>query len=661
MKKAIIILALLASFTFAQSSTKYFIYFKDKGVDKTAQLSKSSIEYSQALNSLSERSIKRRIKNFGENSITFEDIPIKPEYIDTINKSGAKIVWKLKWFNAVSAYLSDSQFVEISDYAFVDRIEKVKIIDFKRDEKFETKLDKTLDVANANYKLDYGPSLTQAELSDVPIVHDAGFAGEGVLIGILDAGFAWQNHPALNSRNILAERDFVNGDYITDDGDGGHGASVFSILGGFDEGSLIGPAYNSQFVLAKTEYIYTETHVEEDNYAAALEWMDSIGVDITNTSLGYTEFDAGEGDYTYNDMDGKTTIVTRASELAFSKGILTISSAGNLGNSSWKYISAPSDGFNTIAVGAVSSNRKLASFSSVGPTFDGRTKPEFVTQGVGCYRARAYSNDYGYGSGTSFSAPIASGIAAQLSSAFPYLTNKQLRTILIEASDSVQNPNNEYGYGLLSAVTALEFPNIKEETGKYVLNKMFIEKNISEGDSVYVKIYDKSTNAIPLYTMKKNNHYYFLNLPQYPEGTELRILFSIESGDSLYSLNKQYKFIYGALDIVSSTEIIDPNPIPNDFNLSQNYPNPFGKAIHSGNPLTYFELSVPEKMFIKIRIYNILGEKVKTITTEYFNPGVYKYYWNGITDGGNKVSTGVYILSATSKLNTVSKKMIYIK
>ncbi|MCF6269248.1 MAG: S8 family serine peptidase [Melioribacteraceae bacterium] len=655
-KLLIILLTFVASIAFAQSPSKYFIYFKDKGIDKTTQLSKSSIEYNQALNSLSERSIKRRIKNFGESIVTYEDLPIKSDYIEAIKSSGAKIVWKLKWFNALSAYLNENQFNEISNYAFVDKIEKVKTLNYKRDEKLETKLNKTFGVADTNYNLDYGPSLTQVELSDVPAVHDAGFAGEGVLIGILDAGFAWQNHPALKSRNVLAERDFVNGDYITDDGDGSHGAAVLSLIGGFDEGSIIGPAYNAQFVLAKTEYIYTETHVEEDNYAAALEWMDSLGVDITNTSLGYTTFDEGEGDYTYADMDGKTTIVTRASELAFSKGILTISSAGNMGNSSWKFISAPSDGFNTIAVGAVNSNKELASFSSVGPTFDGRIKPEFVAQGVNCYTARAYSNGYKYGSGTSYSAPIATGIASQLLSAFPYLKNKQLRTILIEASDSVENPNNEYGHGILSALSAVEFPNLKEEDGKYILNKMFIKNIINESDSVYVAIHENRTNAIPVYSMKKNDHYYFLDLPQYPEGTELRISFSAQSanGDSSYFFNEVYKFIYGTLDVVSSTEIINSNPIPDNFNLSQNYPNPF-------NPLTRFELEVPDEMFVSIIIYNILGEKVKRITAEYFNPGVYKYYWNGTTDGGNKVSTGVYILSATSKLNTISKKMIYIK
>ncbi len=156
-------------------------------------------------------------------------------------------------------------------------------------------------------------------------------------------------------------------------------------------------------------------------------------------------------------MDGNTTLVTKASEIAFSKGILTVTSAGNEGNTSWKYITAPGDGINTITVGAVNYKRIIASFSSVGPTYDGRLKPEVVAQGVNCYHAVAYSSEsaYGYGGGTSYSGPIVAGISAQLLSAYPHLTNEQMREIIIEAADSTLSPNNQYGYGLLSIKKSL--------------------------------------------------------------------------------------------------------------------------------------------------------------------------------------------------------------
>ena len=286
------------------------------------------------------------------------------------------------------------------------------------------------------FDFDYGPSFGQLQLSDVPAVHSKGITGEGVLLGLLDTGFNWKNHESLKDATVVAEYDFIFKDEITanDSLDNlrqhDHGTLVFSIAGGFKEGSLIGSAFGSDFILAKTEDIRSEKHIEEDNYAAALEWMESYGVDITSNSLGYSTFDPQEFSYTYSDMDGKTTIVTKAAELAFRRGVVTISSAGNEGALSWRYITAPADGINTLGIGAVDNSNQLASFSSRGPSFDGRIKPDVVTQGVGVYCAAA-GNFSGYitASGTSVSAPIASGVAALLLSAYPHLKNTQVRSI----------------------------------------------------------------------------------------------------------------------------------------------------------------------------------------------------------------------------------------
>ena len=247
-------------------------------------------------------------------------------------------------------------------------------------------------------------------------------------------------------------------------------------MAGFDEGNLIGPAFNASYVLAKTEYVPAETHVEEDNYAAALEWMDSIGVDITSSSLGYSEFDDSVFSYNYKDMDGKTTIVTKAAEMAFDRGLVVITSAGNEGNTSWKYITAPGDGFNTLTIGAVSSTNIVTSFSSEGPTFDGRIKPEIVAMGSGVINARAGTIDgYGSGGGTSYSAPIAAGIAGLLLSAHPHLTNTQVRKIMIDSGDNFENPDNERGYGLISAVRALTYPNLEAIDGGFRVHKLFAD------------------------------------------------------------------------------------------------------------------------------------------------------------------------------------------
>ncbi|MCK5087859.1 MAG: S8 family serine peptidase, partial [Melioribacteraceae bacterium] len=472
MKKLLTITFLFLTFGILHSQNKYLVYFKDKGSVQNNSLSKTSQAYLTAINQLSDKSIERRKKLFGDDFIDYKDIPLNQYYVDIFEELSIEIIWELKWFNAVSCRLNNEQLDKIIELPFVEKIDKVKTLKYKKG--IEETVNNILPKQKINqYNHDYGPSLTQAELSDIPLVHDLGFTGQEVLIGILDAGFAWQNHPSLKDANVIAEHDFVYGDSLTgNDGDASHGTAVFSLIGGFDEGNLIGPSFNSNYILAKTEDIFSETHTEEDNYAAALEWMEALGADITTSSLGYSTFDAGEGSYTYEDMDGKTTIVTQASEIAFQKGVLCITSAGNEGNKPWKYITAPADGFNTIAIGAVTTVNRLAPFSSVGPSYDGRLKPELVAQGYSCYKAVAFTEGYNFGNGTSYSGPIAAGIAGQLLSAFPYLTNTQMRSILFESGDNVEDPNNERGYGLISSLRAVTFPNLKEEDGNYIINKI---------------------------------------------------------------------------------------------------------------------------------------------------------------------------------------------
>jgi len=650
MKKIFFLIFVLVSITYAQNLQKYFVYFKDKGENHSNSLNKSSQEYQAALKSLTQRSIDRRKKTLGEDIISFEDLPVNKDYVKNIKLLGAKIIWELKWFNAVSCLITENEIEKIKKFPFVDRIERVKTLRFNKKNNEENILAKVLTASDSVYNLDYGFSLTQNELSDVPAVHDLGFSGQDVLIGLLDAGFAWREHPSLKNADVIAEYDFVFGDSLTDDGDAAHGTSVFSLIGGFDEGNLIGPAYGAEYVLAKTENINSETNVEEDNFAAALEWMESLGVDITSTSLGYSEFDEGEDSYTYKDMDGKTTIVTQASEIAFTKGVLTISSAGNEGNKSWKYITAPSDGFNTLAVGAVTSANKVASFSSVGPTYDKRIKPEILTQGVTCFRAVAYSEGYSFGQGTSFSAPIASGIAAQLLSAFPFLQNTQMRRAIMESGDNTDEPDNSRGYGLLSAKRVLEYPNLKEVNSSYILNKMFIDESVGDNDSIFAAVYDPRSDDQPIGLMQKNNGYYSLDIQSYPLGTELLIQFYIGKSSSHSNLSVEiYKFIYGSLDITRFTDKV----IPQSFKIYQNYPNPF-------NSSTTILVDLPEPTNLKLKVYDILGRKVKTLFDGNKLQGQHYFFWNGNDNYGSRVASGVYIYRISTSGYNSARKMILL-
>ncbi|RMG31275.1 MAG: hypothetical protein D6732_14940, partial [Methanobacteriota archaeon] len=382
------------------------------------------------------KALERRARIGLKNLIDFDDLPLSGRYLNQLENAGIKIENKLRWFNAVSAYLNPGEYKRVKNFEFVKAIEpvrKVKIL-HPTDSPPHRVLSKS-----RMFGLDYGPSLTQLDLSDIPVLHDLGITGKGIRIGILDSGFDWKNQKSTQNANIIDEYDFVFKDNITSNeaednpSQHNHGTLVLSTIAGMDEGNLIGAAFDAEFVLAKTENISSETHAEEDNYAAALEWFEALGVDISTSSLGYSEFDPTEFSYTYDDMNGKTTIVTRACEKAFQKGMVTVTSAGNEGNSAWHYITAPGDGFNTITVGAVNYDNILASFSSRGPTADGRIKPDIVTMGVSVFAADARLKDYAYFSGTSLSAPIAAGICALVLSEFPYLTNKQLRQIILEA------------------------------------------------------------------------------------------------------------------------------------------------------------------------------------------------------------------------------------
>ncbi len=630
MKKFILIFFLLFATTgFSQS--KYFIYFVDKGMASSETLEKNSSVYSSALSLLSEKSIARRIKNMGEDSfITYDDLPLNSDYVFKIEELGIKIENKLRWFNAVTAYLTEEEKIKLSNLSFVDRIEPVRKFVFKSPElESPSQLFKQ---PNNIFDFDYGPSFGQLQLSDIPAVHSRGITGEGVLLGLLDTGFNWKNHESLKDATVVNEYDFVfkdnstANDSLDNPNQHNHGTLVFSIVGGFKEGSLIGSAFGSDFILAKTEDIRSEKHIEEDNYAAALEWMESYGVDITSSSLGYSHFDSPEFSYNYSDMDGKTTIVTKAAELAFRRGVVTITSAGNEGASSWYYITAPADGVNTIGVGAVSNDNQVAGFSSRGPSYDGRIKPDVVTQGVSVYCANA-GNFSGYitASGTSVAAPIASGIVSLLLSAYPHLKNTQVRSIFFESADNNLSPDNERGYGLVSAVKAIEFPNLLASDGTYILNKIFITMENIFPQTVFVHY---STNGVD-YTEKQmefdGNLKYSIKLPYFFNDELIDFYFTYDdnTGASFREpVSSNYKFYYGSLDISLN---LNTKKTYSDFIVSDPYPNPFYPDL---NTFTSILIKSSGNENLTIRIYDPLGQQVgyySTVTNDDEN----RFNWYG--------------------------------
>ncbi len=662
MKKVLLfVLILFTANIFPQS--KYFIYFKDKGIENGTLLNKNSASYNLALQLLSKKSIERRTKNMSEDElVTFEDLPLKEDYVIQIEELGIKIENKLNWFNAVTAYLNDIQIEDVKLLDFVATVEKVKTLIFNQ---LEPDPPSTFNKhPNSLFNLNYGPSFEQLQLSDIPIVHSKGITGESVLLGLLDTGFDWKNHESLVNANVISEYDFVFKDSSTanDSTDRpdqhNHGTLVFSIVGGFKDSSLIGSAFGSNFLLAKTEDVRSETHLEEDNYAAALEWMERMGVDITSSSLGYSLFDQGQYSYNYRDMDGQTTIVTRAAELAFRRGVITVASAGNEGDDPWFYIIAPADGFNTLGIGAVNSSNQVADFSSRGPTSDGRIKPDVVTQGVSVYCAQA-GNFSGYinASGTSVAAPIASGIAGLLLSAHPHLRNTQVRNILLESADNNSSPDIERGYGLISALDALEFPNLMETEGSYKLTKMFLERDDINPQSVKIHYSTSGDNFIEE-TMQFDGEYSYKFLFPFLFIGDI-VIFYITYEDFNNNMFRDpfedvYKFIYGQLNIQLN---LDLKKEYINFIVSDPFPNPF---ILQNQRETYIDVKSDGNESLRVTIIDALGQQVKTLNLT-TTAGTNRIVWMGYSDNGTTVASGAYYFLIDLNGTKYSRNLILLR
>ncbi|MCX7875777.1 MAG: S8 family serine peptidase [Melioribacteraceae bacterium] len=663
MKKLLLLLVIISTLSFSQE--KYYIYFKDKGIFPSNSLNKNSAVFKNAEKELTAAAIERRKSVMGENYITFEDLPIREDYLDKITSLGIKIENKLKWFNSVSAYLTDEQIKNVLNLPFIEKIEKVRSFDIPNT-KVENEIQKINSVKSFT-GLDYGNSFNQNNLSEIPAVHDLGFNGQNVILGILDTGFRWKNHIALKNLKIIAEKDFVQKDDITENQTGdaslqdAHGTAVLSLACGNAPGNLIGPAFGSTIILAKTENLSSETRVEEDNYAAALIWMESLGVQITTSSLGYNTFDNPAENYTFSQMNGNTTIVAKAANLAYQRGISTFTAAGNERGNSWGKIISPADAYEIIAVGAVNSSNQIASFSSPGPTSDGRIKPEIVAMGVSNYHALT-GGSFGTGSGTSYATPIAAGIAALLKSTWPHLTNKQIRNIFLASGDNVSTPNNDRGYGLISAKKAVTFPNLQTINNITRLNKLFINSNGVVSPTIFVKINNNNYQSFAMNSLGSGKYYYDFNSLAANSIIEFYFTYSTTNGVNLKEPQTGgYRFVSNDLNVLTNLNENLTNEIPLHFELFQNYPNPF-------NPETNIKYSIPAvnnksnfEYFVTLKVYDVLGNEIVTLVNENQKPGIYNYKFSSEKNNGNKISTGIYFYKLTVGDFSQTKKMILIK
>lgn len=437
-----------------------WIYFQDKGPDLTKRISKVRA-------SLSREALYRRLKVLDEqNLVDHFDLPVWENYLQKIRPFIHRPRHASRWLNALSAEVFGFNLKTIASFPFVIKIEEVKVHRFKLPTPEKEISQK--EIKPQNHLYDYGPSYDQLNQINVPPLHDLGLSGQGVIIAMLDSGFNNLAHQALAHLQILHTWDFVNNDPVVADepgqmGSGDHGTETLSVIGGFYPGKLIGPAFRASFLLAKTENTEWERHIEEDHWIAGVEWAEALGAQIVSSSLGYRdEFTHGEPNYTWQNMDGETTIVTKGANIAARKGLLIVNSAGNEGlprSSEQNTLVAPADSFWVLAVGAVDVSGQRVNFSSVGPTSDGRIKPDVMAMGRAVYCASpSRTDDYLYVSGTSFSCPLVAGAAALLLEANPHWSNFDLQQALKLTASKAHNPDNLMGYGLIDAYKAAHFP-----------------------------------------------------------------------------------------------------------------------------------------------------------------------------------------------------------
>ena len=553
-----------------------WVFFTDKG-------SHEALKASVPLNVVSERSIRRRLKVRAENEVVdYTDLPVEQQYVSELSTHVLRVRQVTKWFNGASVVAIKGQIEAIESLPFVRSIDLVYRAKVRRDA--EQNVPEPVSNSpgrgqggNQIYTLNYGASFHQDSMVNVPAVHNTGNYAQNVFVGVFDNGIHLINHQAFDSMRIVATYDFVDHKVSVVPNNpspsfGGHGVNTLSLIGGYKPGTLIAPAFGASFILARTENDSSETPIEEDNWAAAIEWADSIGVDVTSTSLGYLTYDPPYTSWTWEDMNGNTTLITRAADAAVARGIVVCNAAGNEGsNTSHNTLIAPADGDSVLTVGALGASGNRASYSSVGPTTSvpPRIKPDVMAQGS----SPMHASESGItvfttsGSGTSYACPIAAGVAALVVNARPNATAMQVITALKSTASNSSNPNNLIGWGTVDAVAAI--------------------------------------NAIPI------------------------------------------------------TGVREPEAQPTAFHLDQNYPNPF-------NPSTFISYSLPQDAFVTVKVYNALGQEVKTLVSRPQTANAHRIMWDGTSASGQVAPSGMYVyrlsaVTAGGKFLSESKRMILLK
>lgn len=481
-----IFLLLLVSFI-ADGQDRYFVFFKDK--------SNSPFSVADPSKFLSAKSIARRARlNI---PITSEDIPVNPNYVAQVKQTGSKTFYTSKWWNGVLIQTDNATISIINNLSFVAKTEFVAL----GSKLIGGRIAKTDDVSQAAI---LEASEFQLAQLGIDYMHVDGYRGEGVDIAQFDSGWRGGINMVNSSNPFLPLfsdgriKDVFN--FVTNTtnifNDDTHGTLVLSTMGASMPGKFTGGAFKANFYLYETEDKLTEYRVEEYNWTFAAERADSIGIDVINSSLGYNTFDDPSMDYKKADMNGRTTVISRAAKKAIDKGIVVVASAGNSGGTVWQTILAPADVDGILAVGAVTVDGAKSFFSSTGPSADGRIKPDVVALGSST-AVIAPDGSLGSSTGTSLAGPLIACLAAGLIQEFPNAKPSEIYKAIINSGSIYTNPTNQLGYGIpnyAKAKSYLKYGQLKDDISVFpnpVINsKLNILIKEPLGQAVSLSIYD---------------------------------------------------------------------------------------------------------------------------------------------------------------------------
>lgn len=433
---------------------RYMVFFADK--QGTGHSVGNPITF------LNQRAIDRRQEQAIE--IIAEDLPLTASYVQAVSATGARVLYKTKWMNGVLVECNASQLTAINALPFV-KPANTELVAPGASGARKGKSNKLKDARTADDE-----TTDQLAMLGMDEMHEDGYTGEDVIIAIMDGGFLGVNTSA-DFQDVYASQLTPNAswDFIAHSADvfkyGDHGTGVLSVIAVHKPGEFTGGAYKATFQLYVTENVSSEYRIEEYNWLFAAERADSAGVDIINTSLGYNTFDDPSMDYAPSDMNGSTAVITRAAQIAASKGIFLVNSAGNSGaDAGWKVITAPADGEDVLAVGNVNLQGIKSLTSSVG-LGNGVVKPDVAALGVG---VSAYfgNGTTGNRNGTSFSAPLVTGLVAGLKQKYPALSSAELMDAIRYSASQASHPDNQLGYGIPHYRAVVHYLETENEGGR---------------------------------------------------------------------------------------------------------------------------------------------------------------------------------------------------